>query len=208
MLSTSQNYTVEDSEMGLRFVFPYRNEVFSTGLRVIGGVFSIASLAFWAFISYYLMFDALQDHGSFFSLLPLFLFFAIVLAVGLAAMVGSFMEIFWRLKGEEIVEISAMGVSIHHRVFRFRITRVWEAEKISCLFLSRHKTSRLDALYDEARFGNFKRGKIGFNNGKTLFGAIKTFRFGSILDQGEAKQVLGMIYTRFPRYKCVTTSAN
>ena len=199
MLMTSQNYTVDETTTSLRFIFPYRVNDFSTSRTLFGGVFSIVGLVFLVFIVFPIVGEISQslDNPSLYS------FFILFLLLFLLAMVNTFMEVFWRLKGQEIVDISEEGVSIRHQVFNFGITKVFSTEKAPCFFISRHTPSLfIDAISNELRFYNFRRGKIALNYGKTLFGKVNTFRFGSILDKDEAKQVITIIHRRFPRYKC------
>ena len=203
MLTTSQNYTVEDLGTSLRFVFPYRDRDFLPGGIVIG-VFVAAIFIFFMVVFPSAIFQALYvtKNLQFVVMALLYLLFLLLVVVSFS------IDIAWQLNGTEIIEINSDGISIRHQVFGFSSTEKYNAEKTSCIFISHRKGSGVVAVSSfgyprKMLFHNFRRGKIAFNYGKTLFGGVNTFRFGSILDQDETKQVVAIIHQRFPQYKCV-----
>jgi hypothetical protein len=206
VFTTPRSYTVEDLGSSLRFVFPYRYIDFITGDIVIGalliGIFIVFVVVFPPYISQALY--VTKNLRFVVMALVFLLFFMLVI-------ISFFIDLAWQLNGTEVVEINGDGISICHQVFVFSSREKYNAEKISCVFISRQGASGIVAVSSfvtpgnprEMTFHNFKRGKIAFNYGKTLFGGVNTFRFGSILDQDETKQVVAIIHQKFPPYRCV-----
>jgi hypothetical protein len=135
------------------------------------------------------------------------LFFFVFLFIGFSVWV----EIFWRLNGKEVVEIKENSIFIRHQILSYSITKTFRAEDISCIFISQHKESaailELVGALKDRRFSDFNYGKVAFNISKTYLGFIRTIRFGAILTPEQAKQVVDIIYDKFPNYKCKAKGA-
>ena len=109
-------------------------------------------------------------------------------------------EMLWLLVGREIVEITDDAITISRQILGRRITAIkFRADKINGVFVSSQKDTPFHA--GDAIIPYFKDGKIAFNYGKRLFGGVATFRFGSILNNGEAGHLVSTIQNRFPRYR-------
>lgn len=196
MSTTLKRYTVEESGVSLRLMLPYRTQWFTTTMLALGFVFLVAAfipLAFNLFMGNMVWFLG-NTHQPIF-----FLNIAILLLTALLWLV----EILWQLVGKEVVEVTDDHIIIQHQIFGLRIRNKYHADSINGVFISRQKEHWLTMLFSSRgfRFLNFGRGRVALNSGKTIFGEVKTYRFGSILDEEEAQQIVTMIHRRFPKYK-------
>ena len=196
-LPALQHYTVDELGTSLRFVFPYRKE----WLAIIGSIVSL--LLFGAWLSVVIAVFAQQlvsppeTVGSV-QLVP-----CLVSLVFLAIPSLYMIDLLWLLIGKEVIEISDDSIIIRHQVLGLGIARKFHASKINSLFVSRVRTDWLAHWLIRSNhpgYLNFKLGKVAFNCGRTIWGGVKTFRFGTILDEAEAGQVVFEIHKRFPQY--------
>jgi hypothetical protein len=196
-LPASPHYTVEELGISLKFIFPYRKE----WLTIIGSTVSLLLFGVWLSIVIAVFaqqpVSPLETIGSV-ELVPCL--------AGLAFLTIPVMyviELLWLLIGKEVIEISDDGIIVRHQILGLGIARKFRANKVNSLFVSRVKTDQLARwLFRSNRPGyfNFKQGKVAFNCGRTIWGGVKTFRFGTILDEEEAGQVVSVIHKRFPQY--------
>jgi hypothetical protein len=117
----------------------------------------------------------------------------------------SFTELIGEIVGKEILEVKEDGIAIHHQLGKIKITQQCIGRKIECVFISRQWEKniafRLFKLTNTGGFLGFKQGRVAINYGQYWpFGGQKTFRFGTSLTLGEAKQITAIIHERFPKY--------
>jgi hypothetical protein len=197
MLSNSPNYTFEDSGKTLRLVMPYKGLwleiVFQILATLLLGTLFVGSLA-----------GIVDSSASLISSGPLPIGIWILFSVGwLISFSVSGFDLLWNLRGYEVIEINKNYITIQHQIFGKGYARKLSAPRIDAVFLSQYKVDAISLVLFKRglRFFDFGHGKIGVNSGKTWFGRIKTFRFGSILDDIEAKEIVAAIHKRFPHYK-------
>jgi len=196
-LPASQHYTVDELGISLKFVFPYRKE----WLTIIGSIVSLLLFGVW--LSIVIAVFAQQPVSPLETIGSVELVRCLVSLVFLTIPIMYVIELLWLLIGKEVIEISDDSVIVHHQILGLGIARKFHASKVNSLFVSRVKTDQLAHwLFRSNRPGyfNFKRGKVAFNCGRTIWGGVKTFRFGTILDDAEARQVVSVIHKRFPQY--------
>ena len=202
----SPNFTTDDLGKSLRLCFRSRDKDPRT-------IFLIAYDVFLGICLFYLAVLVLPANPfvkQFFALSRPLVYLWLLCFLGFLFLIGKgfWIEISWRLNGKESVEIHENSIFIRHQILRFSITRTFRAEDISCIFISKHKESAsilelLGALKD-SRFEDFNYGKIAFNIERPYF---HTIRFGAILTPEQAKQVVDIIYEKFPNYKCKAKNA-
>jgi hypothetical protein len=101
--------------------------------------------------------------------------------------------------GTERVEINRSGIYIEHRTVQIPLFRHWfEKKRIQGLFISK-VFDQID--WPRTEYQQFKTGRIGFNIEKTFWGQINTIRFGSALNEDRAREILALIFERFPEYR-------
>jgi hypothetical protein len=113
------------------------------------------------------------------------------------------LELLWQLIGREVIEISDEHIVVRHQILGLKITMNFHAGEISGLFVSHAKPNRLAMWFSHRNPTgslNFKQGKVAFNRGRTIWGGVKTFRFGTSLDEEEARQLVALIHKRFLQY--------
>jgi hypothetical protein len=194
-MPTTKQFTIENLSTGIRFSLPYRKRWVEI-LFMSFGIFVIFSAIFS------LILNSLtgKTTGGFEILSsPI-----ACLNITIVVLVGSvfLVEWLWLLIGLEIVEVTDDYIVIHHRILGIGFSKRIYADKIDNVFISRKGSEWFnDLLSSGGKLQNFKIGKIAINNGKTIFGEKRTFRFGSILDESEAEQIVSMIHQRFPKYR-------
>jgi hypothetical protein len=202
---TSPSYTIDDLGTSLRFCFRSREGDSATIIFVIGNVSYIAFLSLCA-VMLFLAKPPISQGVINLPTDPFFLGAWILFLFIFLILIPTWVEIIWRLNGKEIVEINVDGVSIRHQNLSFKITESFNAKRISCIFISRHKESESVIAFlislRTRRFSSFNRGKIAFNYGKAYNGEVNTLRFAPTLDPDEARQVVAAIHKKFPQYKC------
>lgn len=197
----SPNFTTDDLGKSLRLNFRSRDKDPRT-------IFLIAHIVFWG--ACFLLFAVLVLPTDplvkqFFALSRPLVYLWLLLFLGFLFLIGKGfgIEISWRLNGKESVEINENSVFIRHQILRYSITRTFRAKDISCIFISKHKESaailELLGTLKDSRFEDFNYGKVAFNIERPYF---HTIRFGAILTPEQAKQVVDVIYDKFPNYKC------
>jgi len=110
-------------------------------------------------------------------------------------------ELLWLTLGVEVVEVDNDHIAIRHQIFGIGISRQFYSDNINGVFVSRHKIDWLTYSDKGFRFIDFKKGLVAINNGKTTLGEPQTFRFGTALNEAEARQIVVMIHERFVRYQ-------
>jgi hypothetical protein len=199
MLTPSQNFTLDERDTSLRFVFPHRDPALATLWTVASVV--IGMLIIGMLIFGFIMFALPETQSGIANPGPIFWLESLAFLIAGASF---FVEIFWYLNGQEIVEINQNGISIRHQVFGFNLTKNFSAQEISCVFASRRRDAWVEfnanLRYD--RFFIFRHGKIAFNIGATLLWKINTQRFAVYLDPNESRQIVALIRHKFPQYRC------
>jgi hypothetical protein len=118
------------------------------------------------------------------------------LAVCLLSYLGC--GLLWLFAGQEVIEASEAGITISHRLGRWRIPVFCRAEAIRDINVA----PRGSVLYF---FTNRPSGFLGYQYGKVTVRVKRFFmravRFGSGLTHEEAEAVVEEIRTRFPRYR-------
>ena len=193
--SSSPHFQIEDLGASLRFTFLYRK--YWLEIAVLSIVLAIGLSGTVYYVGVLLAGQALIPFTNFSVVLLLNLLIVLVVAVVCLT------ELLWQLVGREVVEISAEEVVMRHRIFGLGPSRRHEARNISGVFVSQRKYAGVGWLrfQREMRFLSFKRGRIALNNGKTIWGGVRTYRFGSILGEAEAREIVALIHERFPQYQ-------
>ena len=190
MLPLSQRYTIEDTTSFIRLSFPYRKLwVFIFSLSV--GV--IAAIA----ISFNTILEIFASENT----IALINFDFAFLAICIFVIITSLVELLWFLIGQEIVEINDSQIVVKHQIIGIGISKIFHANDIDCVFVSHEKNDWLAYTSKGIKFFSFKKGMIAINCGKTVLGSTRTFRFGAILNEREAKQIVAIIHQRFPKYR-------
>ena len=115
----------------------------------------------------------------------------------------------WRFWGKECIWFSEEMITIEHRIFGRRLSSsTYTAKKIRGLFVSKVYEERPAFVSFSIDEVSYKRGRIGFNIGKTIFRQWITIRFGSCLDRQDARELIELIVARFPQYQLTPTSQN
>jgi hypothetical protein len=189
-------YDLESLESFLRFMIPSRKLVGRILILSLAFIFTTGQfllLCLNAFVSEPIYTPQMVSFP--FALLLMFLSVLVVL------------ELLWLLIGLEVVEVDGNNIVIKHQVLGFGITRKLSLNKVNGVFVSRHYNKDWNNLSDylasrESRlfFFSFTQGKVAINYGQTVLGGINTIRFGSNLDEGEAKQIVKLIHEKFPQY--------
>ena len=194
MLTTDQKYKFEDTASSLRLSIPYRKlawHIFglSFALLFIGTQFLVPY-----FINTFISDEIYSPTMISFPLAVLLIFVCVLMAL----------ELLWLLFGFEVVEVGSNEVAIKHQVFGFGITRKFSLSRVNGIFVSHQDNSDLNYYLDSKEFKffflSFKQGKVAINYGKTILGGINTFRFGTNLEEGEAKKIVKLIHEKFPQY--------
>ena len=186
---TTPHYTVENLGSSLRFTLPYR-ESWTRSLVIILLLLSAPIVPF--------LFVFQPTDLTRLLPLPFFVFAMIMWAILAALMV---VELLWFAFGLEVVEVDDNHIVIRHQIFGVGISRELHSENIDGVFVSRQSNNWLTYSKRGFRFADFKKGLIAVNSGRTIIGEPRTFRFGSVLNEGEARQIVTMIHQRFLRYQ-------
>ncbi len=189
MLTTTQHYTVENLGSSLRFTLPYRKS-WARSLVIILVLLGSPLLP----LSFIFQPTDLTRQ------LPLpFIVFAMISWATLAILMV--VELLWFALGLEVAEVDDNHIVIRHQIFGVGISRQLHSDSIHGVFVSRQRNDWFTYSDRGFRFADFKKGLVAINSGKTIFGEPQTFRFGSILNEAEAKQIVTMIHQRFLRYR-------
>ncbi len=189
MQKTTQHFSVENLGSSLRFTFPYRKS-WARSMVIILLLLS-APLSLFLFI--------FQPTDLTRQLPLLFIVFAIIMWAIFAVLMVA--ELLWLTLGVEVVEVDNDHIAIRHQIFGIGISRQFYSDNINGVFVSRHKIDWLTYSDKGFRFIDFKKGLVAINNGKTTLGEPQTFRFGTALNEAEARQIVVMIHERFVRYQ-------
>ncbi len=195
-LPESQHYSVDEIGASLRLVFPYRGKRWHTA----GLIFS-TPLA-WVWFAIIAIVIVLGQPGNPDVSLQAFAVRGLVFLLTSTVPLLTTLDLLWHLVGKEIVEINDDGIVIRHHILGMGLAARFKAGDIQGLFVSRPKSNWLKGWLFSRQlwYFNFKRGKIAFNCGRTIWGGVKTFRFGTSLDEVEAAQIVSLIHKRFPQY--------
>lgn len=189
MLTKTQHYTVENLGSSLRFTLPYRKSW-------IRSLFIILLLLSAPLLPSLFIF---QPTALTRQLPLLFIAFALIMWAIMAVLMV--VELLWFTLGLEVVEVDNDHITIRHQIFGVGISKQLYSDNIKGVFVSRHRINWLTYSDRNFRFFDFKKGLVAINSGKTIFGEVQTFRFGSVLNEDEARQIVVMIGERFLRYQ-------
>lgn len=101
---------------------------------------------------------------------------------------------FWQVAGKEVIEVSNSAITIAQKIFSFSRPKEYESTHIQALRVSPPIQSMFSPWSNAGRFWGIGDGLIAFDYG------AKTYRFGSGLDEAEAKMILSEITQRHPQY--------
>jgi hypothetical protein len=190
-------HTVEDLGDSLRFVIPSRRRWFHIA-------FFLFWLVGWGFGEFAVIVVLLSElTGT--PLEELVGWSLISYSGGLLALVwlvfwtiGGVLALYvllWQLSGKEVVEVSGQSIRIQRRVIGLGRFREYLARHVQDLRIS------VEGYYNTG-WGWFRTLRAyGIGGGLIAFDyGAKTFRFGSGIDEAEAKQILSAIQQRFPEY--------
>ena len=197
-LPASQHYSFDEVGASLKLIFPYRGRRWDTVGRAIG------ALLLWLWL---IVIAVTFIVPATIEAIPIRRFYSLALTMALSfaatiPLIGT-LDLLWLLIGKEAIEISDDSIIVRHQIFGLGVARKFNASKVNGLFVSRVKDGQLARWLfrnNQPGYLNFKRGKVAFNYGKTIWGGVKTFRFGTILDEEEARQIVSLIHKRFPQY--------
>jgi hypothetical protein len=99
----------------------------------------------------------------------------------------------WNLAGREIVSISENILSIERRVPLWGRIKEYRMADVSSLRVAQ----RTFSIWDQANYAQFRgdsRGMLAFDYG------AGTIRFGTGIEEAEAKRILGEIAKKYPRF--------
>ncbi len=199
-MHTTRYFKAKNLLNSMQFSFPYRKvwiNIFSISLSII--ILPIMVL-------YVFLLDP-RINGLIFSEitnLPNAILWIIVGIGFLVFWISFLLELLWLLKGEEVIEVAEDYISIKHQILGLSRSKIINADKIDFIFVSNQKIDFVDDVLSSNRrnrFFDFRKGKIAINSGKNFLGSPNTFRFGSVLNDVDAKQIVAVIHRRFPQYK-------
>jgi len=101
---------------------------------------------------------------------------------------------FWQVAGKEVIEVSASGITIANKIFSFSRPKEFDSQYVKDLRVSQPADSMWSPWGRAGQFWGRGQGIIAFDYG------AKTYRFGSGLDEAEAKMILSEIAQRCPQY--------
>lgn len=189
MITLPQNYSVENLGESINFSVPFKKFLG----QIIGA--GIYMLAFFAIIVYAIF--SMSMPASTMTVPASFIPFLIL------GFCLSIIESLWLLYGMEILEVRNAHIVIKHQIFGFGLSKKFHSNKVNGVFVSQSKIADQFLWQSNKGFkpADFTKGMIAINYGKTLFGGVKTFRFGTNLNEGEAQQIANLIQEKFPQYK-------
>jgi hypothetical protein len=200
-LKPSKYYTVRDADDVLTLVFRVEQDslLMLQGVVWVGFWFSGVAIFVWPLISAGpdgVNWEAIPASAWIF-LLPLLFLTAGILWLGL--------DVLWELFGRETVTITADQISLRHDLLNWHIKKTFQADTLNGLYVSKLEREFLMRSMHRSPiaigFYSFTRGKIAFNSGRALLGGPRTFRFGTVLDGDEARQIVAIILKKFPHYQ-------
>jgi len=182
MITLPQNYKVENLEKSINFSVAFIKrwaDIISVGVEI---------LVFLAIVVY-----AIFNMSIPASFVPFIILMFVLFLI----------ELLWLLYGVEILEVSNAHLVMKHRIFGFGLSKKFRSNKVNGVFVSQSKVNDQFTwqLSNGFKPADFKKGMIAVNYGKTLFGRIKTYRFGTNLNEVEAQQIVNLILEKFPQYK-------
>jgi len=185
MITSNQNYTVENSDAFIRFKVSFKKlwvDIISVGIEIF-------------------IFLALVVYATFTMSIPVYVIPFLILMFLLFLI-----ELLWLLYGVEMLEVNDIRIVMNHQIFGLGLSKKFHSNRVNGIFVSHSKIN--DQLTWQLSNGfkpaDFKKGMLAINYGKTLFGRIKTFRFGANLNEVEAQQIVNLILEKFPQYKYVS----
>ncbi len=196
MYSTLGHYTMENMGAMLRFEMPYRKN----WLNIVLYALMLAALTYLGVL---LAIGFVRNKGidsieasSNSTLIFNGLFQAIIF-------LDIIVEGAWQLAGREVVEIDGDHIGLRHQIFGIGFTKKYAANQVDRVYSAYQENNLIYYLTTRKQSSvySFRLGNVAFDHGKNLFGRAKSARFGSILDEQEAKQIVALIWQRFPQYK-------
>jgi hypothetical protein len=186
MNTSKQNYTVENSNESIKFKASFKKlwvDIISVGIEI---------LVFLVLVVYAIFNMSIPAYFVPFLLLIFVLFL---------------IELLWLLYGVEVFEVSKAHIVMKHHIFGFGLSIKFRSNKVNGVFVSHSKINDQFTwqLSNGFKPADFKKGMIAINYGKTLFGIIKTYRFGTNLNEVEAQQIASLVLEKFPQYKYSST---
>lgn len=100
----------------------------------------------------------------------------------------------WQVAGKEVIEVNSGGITIANKIFSFSRPKEYDAQYIKDLRVSQPANSMWSPWGHAGQFWGRGQGIIAFDYG------AKTNRFGSGLDEAEAKMIIAEITQRYPQY--------
>jgi hypothetical protein len=97
--------------------------------------------------------------------------------------------------GEEIILIRSQSIVVRRRLLMFGRLYEYHVDQVHNLRIQVPIALYAYPAWITSVFGFVSKGSIAFDYG------ARTFRFGSGADEAEAKQILSLIWERFPQYR-------
>lgn len=101
----------------------------------------------------------------------------------------------WQLAGNEVVEADSQSIKVRRQILGFGLSKEYLAEHMKDLRASSITPQHSRYGWSRSSFGDSNFGSIAFDYG------ARTFRFGSGVDEAEAKQIIAAIQQHFPQYR-------
>lgn len=190
------HFSVENSGTSLRFVMPCKKRWLEIIFTSAGFIALFVILPLFFSVLFKDMGDNAVDNLFYLHLLVSVLF-------ALISVIYLLIQWLWFVVDKEIAEIGPDAIIIRHQIWGIGPIKKWDASVINGVFVSRFKSNWLDEYLYFKDFGirNFKRGQVALNTGRNFFGGVKTARFGQVLSEDEAREIVRLILQRFPHYK-------
>jgi hypothetical protein len=198
MYSATGRYTVEDMGTTLRFEMRCRKNWLEIGvigieIMVLIGVLYLSWITSRGDLANYVLSSTYTIISIAFDLIA----FVYVLSDGL-----------WQIVGKEVAEVDNDYFTIRHLIFGRGVSMKLEAQKVNNASVTFQEKNWKNSVLSRKLSGflSFKSGNITLSYGKSRLSMLKNARFGAILEEAEARQVVGMIVGRFPQYQYQATA--
>jgi hypothetical protein len=193
MYSATGRYTVEDMGTTLRFEMRCRKNWLEIGVIGIEIMILIGVL--------YLTWSS--SHGELAKYLSSSTYAIFSISLDLIAFAYVLSDGLWQTVGKEVVEVDNDYFYVRHLIFGKGVSMKFEAQKVNSVSVTFQEKNWKNSVLSRkfTGFFSFQSGNITLSYGKSRFSMLKNARFGGILEEAEARQVVEMILGRFPQYK-------
>lgn len=192
MYSATGRYTVEDMGTTLRFEMRCRKNWLEIGvigieIMVLIGVLYLGWITSRGDLAKYVLSSTYTIISIAFDLIA----FVYVLSDGL-----------WQIVGKEVAEVDNDYFTIRHLIFGRGVSMKLEAQKVNNASVTFQEKNWKNSVLSRKLSGflSFQSGNITLSYGKSRLSMLKNARFGAILEEAEARQIVELILGRFPQF--------